>query len=134
MSQGVAFEAARLVGIGLLVTVVAVTVRGVRPELALQVSLVGGAILLLFVLRRLAGVVGVLMELAARARLSEPYLEIVLKVIAVSYLVGLGAQVCRDSGERAVAEKLELAGRILILAMALPIMVAVVDAVTGMLQ
>jgi stage III sporulation protein AD len=133
VSQGLAVEAARLVGLGLVVTVVAVTVRGTRPELALQLSLAGGALLLLLVLRRLAGVVGVLMDLAGRAHLSAPYLEIILKVIAVSYLVGLGAQVCRDAGERAVAEKMELAGRILILALALPIMMAVVDAVAGML-
>lgn len=133
MSQGIAAEAARLVGIGLLVTVVAVTARGARPELALQLSLAGGALILLLVLRRLAGVVGVLLDLAGRAHLSGPYLEIILKVIAVSYLVGLGAQISRDAGERAVADKMELAGRILILAMALPIMVAVVDTVSGML-
>lgn len=133
MSQAVAGEALRMVGIGLVVAVMAVTIRTTRPELALPLSLAGGAFLLLLVLQRLAGIVGVLTDLASRAHLSAPYLQIVLKVIAVSYLVGLGAQVCRDAGERALADKVELAGRILILAMALPIMVAVVDTVTGML-
>ncbi|MGE5552792.1 MAG: stage III sporulation protein AD [Betaproteobacteria bacterium] len=133
MSQAVAGEALRMVGIGLVVAVMAVTIRTTRPELALPLSLAGGAFLLLLVLQRLAGIVGVLTDLASRAHLSAPYLQIVLKVIAVSYLVGLGAQVCRDAGERALADKVELAGRILILAMALPIMVAVADTVTGML-
>lgn len=133
MSHGFALEAARLVGVGLLVAVAALSLRGARPELAAQLSLAGGALLLLLVVQRLAGVVTVLVGLAGRAHLSAPYLDIVLKVIAVSYLVGLGAQVCRDAGERALGDKLELAGRVIILAMALPIMVAVVDTVTGML-
>ncbi|MDI6870017.1 MAG: stage III sporulation protein AD [Bacillota bacterium] len=133
MSQGVAREALRLVGLGLVVAVMAVTVRTTRPELALPLSLAGGVVLLLLVVQRLAGVVGVLTGLANQAHLSAPYLGIILKVIAVSYLVGLGAQICRDAGERALADKMELAGRILILAMALPIMVAVVDTVAGML-
>lgn len=133
MSHGVALEALRLAGIGLLVTVVAVTVRSARPELAVQISLAGGTLILLLVLQRLASVVAVLVDLANRAQLSAPYLDIVLKVIAVAYLVGLGAQVCRDAGERAVADKLELAGKVLILTMALPVMVAVVDAVAGII-
>ncbi|HHW14271.1 MAG TPA: stage III sporulation protein AD [Firmicutes bacterium] len=134
MSQGVAAEALRIVGLGLVIAVMALTLRGARPELALLLSLAGGTLLLLLVVQRLAAVVGVLLDLAERAQLSTPYLEIILKVIAVSYLVGLGAQIARDAGERALADRMELAGRIIILAMALPIMVAVVDTVAGMLR
>jgi stage III sporulation protein AD len=129
----VAGEALRIAGIGLVVATMAVAIRVNRPELALPLSLAGGAFLLLLVMGRLAGLVGVLADLAVRAHLSAPYLEIVLKVIAVSYLVGFGAQICRDSGERALGDKVEVAGRILILAMALPIMVAVMETVAGML-
>lgn len=134
MSQGVAAEALRIVGLGLVVAVMALTLRSTRPELALLLSLAGGALLLLLVVQRLAAVVGVLLDLAERAQLSAPYLEIILKVIAVSYLIGLGAQIARDAGERALADRVELAGRIIILALALPIMVAVVDTVAGMLR
>ncbi|MGE5507994.1 MAG: stage III sporulation protein AD [Chitinophagales bacterium] len=126
-------EPLRIVGIGLVVTFLAVVVREHRPELAVYLSLSGAALLLLLVVGRLAGLVGVLMDLAARARLEAPYLATVLKVIGVAYVVGLGAQVCRDAGERAVADKMELAGKVVILTLALPIMLAVVDTVAGML-
>lgn len=126
-------EPLRIVGVGLLVTVLAVVVREHRPELAVYLSLAGAALLLLLVVQRLAGLVGVLTDLAGRAHLEAPYLATVLKVIGVAYVVGLGAQVCRDAGERAVAEKMELAGKIVILSLSLPIMLAVVDTVAGIL-
>ncbi|MDI3279780.1 MAG: stage III sporulation protein AD [Bacillota bacterium] len=126
-------EIVRLAGIGLIAAVLALLLRAERPELAIQVSIAAGALLLLLTVGRLVEVLELLLSLVRRAGLDLFYLNTVLKIIGVGYLVGFAAQICRDAGERAVAEKLELAGKVAIMALALPILLAVVDAVTRIL-
>lgn len=121
--------AAKVLGIGLFSTVIAVVLRSQKPELAVQLSLAAGALILLLVMDQAAIVVKAISGMAQRAQLNSIYFATVLKVIAIAYLVGFGAQVCRDAGERALGDKVELAGKVLILVFALPIMMRVLDAV-----
>ena len=118
-----------LIGLGLLATVLLVALRPLRPELATLLSLAAGACLLALVLGRLRAVVATLSAMASKAELDPVFLRTVLKVIGVSYLAGFTAQVCRDAGEGAMAGKVELAGKVAILLLALPVMWAVLDTV-----
>jgi stage III sporulation protein AD len=127
-------EVAQVLGIGIVATVLAVVLRAHKPEMALLVSLAAGTLLLLLVLDKVAVLVKFLSGLAQRAGLDSIYFVTVLKVIAVAYLVGFGAQICRDAGERALGDKLELAGKIIILVFALPVMMRVLETVTRLLQ
>ena len=61
------------------------------------------------------------------------YLDTVLRVIGVAYLAAFGGQVCRDAGEGALAAKVELAGKVLILAMSVPLMFALLDLILRIL-
>ena len=50
-------------------------------------------------------------------------------MIGVAYLAEFGAQVCRDAGENSIAAKIEFAGKIIILIMAVPILMAVLESI-----
>ncbi|MDD3749752.1 MAG: SpoIIIAC/SpoIIIAD family protein [Firmicutes bacterium] len=52
----------------------------------------------------------------------------------MAYQPGFGAELCRDAGERATAGKLELAGKIIILITALPVLIAVLETVSRFLK
>jgi len=54
-------------------------------------------------------------------------------VMGVAYLAGFGAQICRDAGESSLGIKLELAGKIIILFLAVPIMVAIMEMILRLL-
>lgn len=127
-------EVAQVLGIGIIATVMAMVIRAHKPELSLLISLAAGALLLLLVLDKVSLLVKFLSGLAQNAGLNSIYFVTVLKVIAVAYLVGFGAQICRDAGERALGDKIELAGKVIILVFALPIMMRVLETVTRLLQ
>ena len=57
--------------------------------------------------------------MAQKANLDSIYITTVLKVIGIAYIAG-GSQICKDSGEGAIASKIELGGKILMV-LALPI-------------
>jgi stage III sporulation protein AD len=72
-------------------------------------------------------------DLAEKANISQIYLNTVLKIIGIAYVTEFGAQVCRDAGEGAVAGKIEFAGKILIMVMAIPIITLVLDTIIKLL-
>lgn len=120
-------------GIALLAVVLLSVLRRSRPELAVLLSMVVGIIIFLRLVGRLRELVGVFEFLAAKAQINMLYLETVFRVMGVAYLTGFGAQICRDAGEGTLALKLELAGKIIILFLAVPVMVAIMEMVLRVL-
>jgi stage III sporulation protein AD len=86
-------------------------------------------IVFFLVLDKLRMIIELFTEMAKRAGIGEMYLIILLKIIGISYLVEFGAQVCRDAGEGAIASKIELAGKVMILVMAVPIIAFALDTI-----
>lgn len=127
-------EAAQIVGFALVAAVLLVVVRQQRPELGLLLSLAAGVLIFLLIMDKIGRVVGLLEELASAARVDRVYLATLLKIIGVSYIAEFGAQVCRDAGEHAVASRVEMAAKVLIVVLAMPIVVAVLDAILRLLS
>lgn len=123
----------QVVLVALLAAILLVVVRQARPELAVPLSLVAGALLLLFVLAQVGAVVRLVEGLVARADVEFQYVGSLLKIIGIAYLAEFGAQVCRDAGEGALAAKVELAGKVFILLLAVPIIVAVAETLLRLL-
>lgn len=120
-------EILQIVGAGLIAAVLIVIIKQQRPEMAMQLSLAFGAIVLILVLGKIAGVIEVLKELTQRANVNQFYLTTILKIIGIAYIAEFGAQVCRDAGETAVASKLEFSAKVLIVVLAVPILVAIIE-------
>lgn len=120
-------EILQITGIGLVATVLVVIVRQQKPEMALLLSIGVGITLFLLVLSKVIGVIDVLRDLSIQAGISMIYLGVILKIIGIAYIADFGAQICRDAGEGAVAAKIEFAAKVLILVLAVPILVALLQ-------
>jgi len=120
-------EIIQIVGIGIIATILAVILKQQKPEFAIQVSIVTGLIIFIFVVGKLSYVIEVLSNLASRIDMDLLYFSTILKVIGVAYIAEFGAQIARDSGEGAIASKIELAGKILIMVLAVPVLTSLLD-------
>ncbi len=123
-----------MVGAGLLLVVLLALLRPQRPELAAVLAAAAGLYLFSLILGKVASVVGLLQEVALRANVSHQYLVLILKVLGVAYLAEFAAHVARDAGEGAIAAKIQLAGKVVILSLAVPIFTAVLDTVVRLLE
>lgn len=117
----------QIVAIGLIATVLIVVVKSQRPELGVLLSVAAGVILFLLVLGKIGAIMDIIKDLTARAEISMVYLGTILKIIGIAYIAEFGAQICRDAGESAVATKIEFAAKIMIMVLAVPILVAVLQ-------
>lgn len=126
-------EIIQIIGLGIVVTILILVIRQQRPELALLLSLGLSVIIFLLVVGKISLILDLFRGLAERANINQLYLNTVLKIIGIAYISEFGAQVCRDAGEGAVAGKIEFAGKILILVLAIPIIAVVLDTITKLL-
>lgn len=117
----------KIVMVGIIATVLAVLLREERPEIAVVISIITGLVIFIFIISKLNSVMSVLKYFAAKANIDVLYFSIILKVIAIAYITEFGAQICRDAGEGTIASKVEFAGKVLIMVLAIPILAALMD-------
>jgi stage III sporulation protein AD len=117
----------QIVGLALIVTVISVVLKQFRPEIALQLSILAGATIFILILSKIKVIIDLLQSLADQANISSYYLLIVLKIVGVAYLAEFGAQICRDAGEGALATKIEIAAKVGVILLAIPIIVAITE-------
>ncbi len=126
-------EIIQIIGLGFVVTMLILIIKQQRPELAVQLALTLSAIIFLMILSKLSVVLDLFRDLAEKANISQMYLNTILKIIGIAYVTEFGAQVCRDAGEGAVAGKIEFAGKILVMVMAVPIIALVLDTIVRLI-
>ncbi|NMA68181.1 MAG: stage III sporulation protein AD [Desulfitobacterium sp.] len=124
----------QIVGIALVVSIISVVLKQFRKEIALQMSILTGAIIFTLILDKIQIIIDLLQSLADQANISSYYLVIVLKIVGVAYLAEFGAEICRDAGEGALATKIEIAAKVGVLVLAIPIIVAILESVMGLLS
>ena len=114
-------EVMRIVGIGLIGAILSILLRNSRPEFSMLIPVVVSFTVLACAMPYLIRITEELSRMASSAGINSSYMRIVIKVIGISYLVCITAELCKDAGENAIAAKIELGGKLIILAMAIPI-------------
>jgi stage III sporulation protein AD len=123
-----------LAGIALVAVVCLAVLRPMRPEIAVLLSLAAAAVIFAALLPRIAQIIDLLESLGRSGGVDATYLGAVLRIIGVAYVAEFGAQIARDAGEGAIAAKVEMGGKILILALAVPILLGILQLVTRLLS
>ncbi len=124
----------QVVAFALVCSLLLTLLRQSSDAMALVLAVAASAVILTVIVRQLPPILTALQGLAARAGVEMFYLRTLLRVMAVAYVVDFGAHLCSDAGEGALAKNVRLAGKVLILAMAVPIIIAVADVVVGLLD
>lgn len=127
-------DATRIIGIGLLVTIFSLLLRQQRPEFSLALSVLGAAGILVCVLPYIKDVLVMFETMANQVGLESRYLRMIVKIIGVAYLCQFGAELCRDAGECSIASKIELGGKVMILALSMPVISSFLDLVSSIIH
>jgi stage III sporulation protein AD len=92
-----------------------------------------GCVIFLFLVDQIYEIIRMVERIAINASVNLIYVETILKIIGIAYIAEFGAQITKDAGQGAIASKIELGGKILILTMAIPILTVIIETVLGMI-
>jgi len=127
-------EILQIVGLSILAAIIIVLVKQANlPTAAITLSILVGATIFLMMLTKIGTIIDILQQLADRANVNQFYLATILKIIGIAYIAEFGSQMCKDSGETAIASKIEFAAKILIMILAIPIFAAILESIIRLL-
>ena len=123
----------RIVAIGLVGMLLTLLVRPYRSDLATLCAMATGAIVLLSVLGQATGLLTELARISEQFHVDAALFTTMLKITGIAYIAEFGKQACKDAGEGAIASKIELGAKILLLAMCVPIVRQILSLLASLL-
>ncbi|WP_081457268.1 stage III sporulation protein AD [Evansella cellulosilytica] len=126
-------EIIQIVGLGMIATFLALVVKEHKPIFAFLLTVFVGVIIFIFLIDQIAMIIHMLEELAAEANINLAYVQTVLQIVGIAYIAEFGAQIAKDAGQGAMASKIELAGKVLIMVMAIPIISVIIETIVRLI-
>ena len=123
----------KIIGIGFIAVIISIILKQYKPEYAIYVSLIAGALILLMSMDKLSGIIELLNNLASKTQISNQFLTILIKITGIAFLSEFAVSVCKDAGETAIASKVELGSKVIIIAISIPIISALLETVIKIL-
>ena len=114
---------------GLIALIIIVILKQYRPEFAMYVSLTAGVIIFALIFARLSGIIEILKNLSANASINSEFLILLIKITGIAILTEFAVSVCRDSGENAIASKIDMGGKVIIMSMSIPILCGLLETI-----
>jgi stage III sporulation protein AD len=124
-------EIAKIIGVALLTTFAVLVLKPTRPEIAALVSVAGGIVVLLMFVDSLHAVIVNITSIVNRTGIRSDVFGALLKIIGIGYLTEFASGICNDAGNQSMAQKVILAGKVIILVLALPIINNLIEIVAG---
>lgn len=123
----------KIVGIGIISLIIIIIIKQYKPEFTLYVSIIAGIIMFFIVADKFSGIINLLTNISNKASFNSEFLKILIKITGIAILSEFAISICKDSGEAAIASKIDLAGKIIIISISIPIISSLLETVIKIL-
>lgn len=107
--------------------------KELKSPFAVMLLLISGVIIFLFIMPYLNEIITFMHNIAKDSGMDSTYIDIVMKVIAIAYLSTFCSYICNDAGVTVLGKKVEFAGKIMILLLAIPIMINILNSILSIM-
>lgn len=126
-------ELIKIIGIGLIALVIVIILKQYRPEYAIYVSIIAGILILFLAMEKLSGIINLLQAISDKTYINKQFLGILLKITGIAIVTEFAVSICADAGEKAIASKIELGSKVIIVAMSIPIISSLLELIIKIL-
>ena len=126
-------EIVKIAAIGLITAFCVILLREQKSEIAVLASVAGGCLILLSLVDYFTEIFSALSDIANKTGIPNSIYKTVLKIISIGYIADFSAGIVEDTGQKALAEKIILGGKLIIMVLSLPILMLLFDTIAGVL-
>lgn len=126
-------EIIKIIGIGLIALVIVVILKQYRPEYTIYVSIIAGVLILFLAMEKLYGIINLLQSISDKTYINKQFLGILLKITGIAIITEFAVSICTDAGEKAIASKIEIGSKVIIIAMSIPIISSLLELIIEIL-
>lgn len=110
----------KIIGIGFITLIITIILKEYRKEYAIFAVLIGGALIILFSMDIIIQIVDFINELNSKSDYNN-FISLLLKITGISILTEYAVSICKDTGENAIANKIDFGGKIIIISLSIPV-------------
>ena len=118
--------------LGIVTVFMALLFKGGKSEYAVLISLTGCVLIFFVGLGQLEGIMYGLKKLLSYVALPDGYLAVLLKILGITYLAEFSSNLCKDAGHGAIGSQIELVGKLTILCVSMPVLIALLETIQGL--
>lgn len=123
----------KIIGIAFIAVIIIVILKQYRPEFAIYASILAGVLILALASNTLSGIIDMIKSISSKTNINSEFLVILIKITGIAILTEFAVSICKDAGESAIASKVDVGGKIIIISMSIPIINALIDTVVKVL-
>ena len=126
-------EIIKIIGIALIALIIIIMLKQYRPEYTIFISILTGVLILFLVMDRLTGIVNLIESIQDKFSINTQFIALLIKITGIAFLSEFAVSVCKASGEAAIASKIEIGSKIIIISMSIPIISSLLEIILKIL-
>ena len=126
-------EIIKIIGIALIALIIIIMLKQYRPEYAIYVSIIAGILILFLAMEKFSGIINLLKTISDKTYINKQFLGILLKITGIAIITEFAVSICADAGEKAIATKLEIGSKVIIITMSIPIISSLLELIIEIL-
>lgn len=127
-------EIVRIAVIGLVAAIFAVVIKKKQPEISMQISIAAGLLIFIYIIEYLVKAVDYIKNTVNKFNIPIGNITLVFKIIGIAYISEFAVNILKDAGENSIAVKVELAGKLMIIILSLPLITSFVELVLDLVE
>ena len=126
-------EIIKIIGIGFLTLIITIILKENKKEYAIYSVLIGGSIIILYSMGTIKTIVDFAKSLSVNLKYNNMFITLILKITGIAILTEYAVSICKDSGENAIANKIDFASKIIVISLSIPIISTTLESLTKLL-
>lgn len=113
--------------IGLVAVLLAVQFKGVKGEYGTYLVVSAGFLIFFYGVSKLETILVTMEKIQSYIKINNVYLSTLMKMIGITYIAEFSSGICKDAGYGSVGTQIEIFGKLSILAVSMPILLALME-------
>ena len=123
----------KIIGIAFVAVIIIVILKQYRPEFAIYASIIAGVLIIAMISGIMENIIKMITNIANKTSINSNFLMILIKITGIAILTEFAVSVCKDAGESAIASKVDIGGKVLIISLSIPIINALIETIIKIL-
>ncbi|MCI8718071.1 MAG: stage III sporulation protein AD [Lachnospiraceae bacterium] len=119
---------------GIASALLAVLLGQIKGEYSIYIILAAGIFLFIFILSKMSTVIAAVNQIKSYIHFEDAYINVLIKIVGISYLTQFSADLCRDCGYHSLANQLQIFGKISVLAVSMPVVLSLLETINQVLE
>ncbi|MFR3728620.1 stage III sporulation protein AD [Lacrimispora sp.] len=112
---------------GIVAVLLAVSLKGMKGEYGIYVVMAAGFFIFFYGMGKLTTILDTMKEIQSYIKINNIYLSTLVKMIGITYIAEFASGICKDAGYGAIGTQIEIFGKLSVLAVSMPILLALIE-------